>query len=352
MRASVAVRRRSASVVAALVASFILPLSLIAQGTSNPAGSAQSQSYGVYVQLVEAAPGSFDDVAESVRAGLEGAGWELLAEYNAGVDEKKCAFKARVFVVHSPEFAAEVLSFGPRAAFALPLRVAVYEDENGVHVAAVNPQSITRTVISETAFAGQSAAMVRALEEALNTEFTGDVSAEQFGQMRDRGLIGKTMGIIAGGPFEGKVEKIASVSADDETLESVAEKVYAGLQKLAGNDRWETRPVYMLDLSEDDVVILGVTGAPVEYKSFNIVGAGTDDSRKDLACPGLAHAAAYPIEIVIAREDDRINVLVIDEMFRMKMYFEDAGKMKFAANMKMPGSIENEIRDKVEESLY
>ena len=43
---------------------------------------------------------------------------------------------------------------------------------------------------------------------------------------------------------------------------------------------------------------------------------------------------------------------MIDGMFRMKMYFEDAGKMKFAANMRMPGSIEDEIRDKVEESLY
>ena len=51
-------------------------------------------------------------------------------------------------------------------------------------------------------------------------------------------------------------------------------------------------------------------------------------------------------------EDDRIRIKLIDEMFRMKMYFEDAGKMKFAANMRMPGSIENEIRDKVEESLY
>ena len=31
-------------------------------------------------------------------------------------------------------------------------------------------------------------------------------------------------------------------------------------------------------------------------------------------------------------------------MYRMKMYFEDAGKMKCAASMRMPGSIEDEIR--------
>lgn len=245
-----------------------------------------------------------------------------------------------------------MLAFGPRAAFALPLRIAVFEDENGIHVAAVNPQSLTRTIISEMAFAAQAAAMVEALEAMVASEFTSGLTLEQYGQMRDRGLIGKTMGLIAGGPFEGKVEKIASASAEDETLESMAETIYAGLQDEAGSRKWEIRPVYMLDLQEQDVIIIGVTGAPMESKSYNIVGAGGDESRKDLACPGLAHAAAYPIELVIAREDDRINVLLIDEMFRMKMYFEDAGKMKFAANMKMPGSIENEIRDKVEESLY
>jgi len=30
-------------------------------------------------------------------------------------------------------------------------------------------------------------------------------------------------------------------------------------------------------------------------------------------------------------------------MFRMKMYFEDAGQMKFARNMMMPGSIADEL---------
>jgi hypothetical protein len=33
------------------------------------------------------------------------------------------------------------------------------------------------------------------------------------------------------------------------------------------------------------------------------------------------------------------------------MYFEDAGTMKFASNMQMPGSIEDEIRDLVEEAF-
>ena len=44
------------------------------------------------------------------------------------------------------------------------------------------------------------------------------------------------------------------------------------------------------------------------------------------------------------RQDGRVRVTLIDEMYRMKMFFEDAGKMKFAANMRIPGSIESELR--------
>jgi len=41
----------------------------------------------------------------------------------------------------------------------------------------------------------------------------------------------------------------------------------------------------------------------------------------------------------------------VDAMFRMKMYFEDAGKWAFMKNMGMPGSLADEIRVKVRESL-
>jgi hypothetical protein len=121
---------------------------------------------------------------------------------------------------------------------------------------------------------------------------------------------------------------------------------------VAGERRWETRPIYRLDLEAQGIVIIGITGEAMEAKAFGIVRAGGDRERKDFACPGLAHAPAFPVELVLRTDGDRVRVYLIDEMFRMKMYFEDAGKMKFAANMRMPGSIENEIRDKVEESLF
>ena len=70
-----------------------------------------------------------------------------------------------------------------------------------------------------------------------------------------------------------------------------------------------------------------------------------------MACPGLDHAASYPLELVLAQERSVVQIRSVDEMFRMKMYFEDAGMMAFAKNMGMPGSIGDELRRKIAAAL-
>lgn len=318
-----------------------------------PLPAQAGRAVGVYVNLADPNAGGFDDALAALRRGISGSGWQVVADYDVGVDRKDCSHRAHVFAVHSPAYARVVLQHGAVAAFALPLRLAVYQDERGIHIAAANPQSLNRTIIAETGFETQSDTAVEALKRMVSGAFPGQLSERQYGQIRERGLIGKTMGLMAGGPFPGKIETAASVELKEgENLAGVAQRLYRGLQRLGGTRKWEIRPVYLLDLSEQDVVIIGVTGAAMEARAMHIVGEGNDEARKNLACPGLDHAAAFPIELVLSRDGHRVNVAMIDAMFRMKMYFEDAGNMKFAANMTMPGSIGDEIKDEVEESLY
>lgn len=99
-----------------------------------------------------------------------------------------------------------------------------------------------------------------------------------------------------------------------------------------------------MDLAEQGMVILGVSGTAMETKAFEIVGAGNDHARSSFRCPGLAYAAAFPVELVVRRDGAQVKVEAINAMFRMKMYFEDAGQMKFARNMLMPGSIADELK--------
>ena len=304
---------------------------------------AQGTPQSVYVTLADSVPGALDDIVAALRAGFTGAGWEVLAAYEGGAG-RGCTFGSRILALHSPRYARAVLAHGPRAAFALPLRLAVFQDEAGTHVAMVNPHSINRTIIAEQGFGGESEAVLQEVTGIVGRAVHGTPSHRQYGQVRRRGLIGRTMGIMAGGPFPDKIETVYAVtSSAPDDLSRVADRVWTALQA-GGRGRWQARGAYRLDLLDQGVVVLGVSGAAMESRAFQIVGAGSDDSRESYRCPGIAYGPAFPVEVVVMRDSGTVRVTLVDEMYRMKLYFEDAGKMKFAANMTMPGSIEDEIR--------
>jgi uncharacterized protein (DUF302 family) len=306
---------------------------------------AQGMRLGVYVNIADSVQGSLDDAAGALRSAFTAGGWEVLAVHEASVDRAACTFGARVLVLHHAQYAQQVLARGPRAAFALPLRLVLYQDEGGIHLAVVNPHSVNRTIIAETGFEGSSEEGLSDMVRIASGAVRGVFVPRQFGQIRTRGLIGKTMGVMAGGPFSEKIEEVYGVAGTGpEDVRRVAGLVAAGLRQQSGRGRWQLRQIYQLDLSAQGVIIFGVSGAAMEAQAFRIVGPGGDDTRAAMRCPGVDHAGAFPIEVVVYLEGGRVRVGIVDAMYRMKMFFEDAGRMKFAQNMGMPGSIEDEMR--------
>jgi hypothetical protein len=183
--------------------------------------------------------------------------------------------------------------------------------------------------------------------QALARVPVGSPAGEDYGQRREKGYIGKTMGVMAGGPFGEKVADLSVVAGED--WKGVAERVRASLEKKG--PKWGLHLAYILEIPEAQTVVLGATGTPMDSQSFSIVGAGDDASREGEKCPGIAHAGAYPIEVVVALDAGAVHVRLVDSMYRMKMYFEDAGKWAFMKNMGMPGSIADEISAQVRPAL-
>jgi hypothetical protein len=320
----------------------------LAVGLAATDGHAGEETYGVYQYVVEKAQGSFDDISTSLEAAAVAEGWQVLATVDAGVPGD-CSYRARAFVLYMPSYAAEIVGAnrktGPYAVFD---RVSLLTDENGTHVSVVNPHSINRTVLmDDTAYEAMTGAHLKALRAMILSAVEGTPSDRQYGQMRDEGYIGKTMGVVAGGKFEDLIQEKATVDGADYT--QVATSVYKGLSETG--KKWGMHAVCRVDMPEHKLVIIGTTGTPMDSKSFDIVKAGGDESRKDFACPGISHAAAYPIEVVVSQEGSAVNVYMVDAMFRMKMYFEDAGKWAFMNNMKMPGSIDKELKKQIKEGI-
>jgi hypothetical protein len=193
-----------------------------------------------------------------------------------------------------------------------------------------------------------SAKHLQDLSTMIQSAVKGTVSNAQYGEFRTEGKIGKTMGVVAGGDFKKLVNQKYKVKKG--SVSAVGQAIGLGFQEKT--KKWGLKLVYQVQLPAHNAFIVGVSGSPMDTKSFQIVGGGQNEQRKDLACPGLSHAGAYPIEIVVYQDEmGEIRVAMVDVMYRMKVYFEDAGTTAFMKNMKMPGSIEKEIEKYMKKGL-
>lgn len=303
---------------------------------------------GVYEYVVREATVDFEAASASLDNEIKESSYELLARLDAASPEE-CAYRARVFVLNEPDYAAKLLAGGaPTAPFAIPLRINLFEDEQGLHAAIVNPVGVNRTILLDDAKYEAISESARVMLRALVAEAVpGKASSKPFGPLRKKGYIGKTMGVMAGGPFDEKIEIVAEQAGVD--LAGVVKRMQAGIDN--GTGKWGMGVAYALTFDEQGVAVMGMTGPALESKSFAIVEEGGDSSRKKMECAGIAHAAAYPIDVVVATTGDGLEVRRVQSMYRMKMFFEDAGKWAFMKNMGMPGSIGDEMKEKVEGSL-
>lgn len=311
---------------------FLLPSTLFA---------AEAVEYGVYVKVVEKAKGSFDEVSGKVEAALKNAGWEILAADTTGVPEG-CKFRSKVIVFSSPAYAKSIMATGVKSAFVLPLRTGIYEDETGISVALLNPASINRTMIHETKLQDLSLSTMNAIVDVVAKGVSGTVVKKQIGEIRKKGKVGG----MGGGDFLDKVEEVYATPDDsDVTFKKVAENVRSGI--LGNKKNWKL--IYTVDLSPYGAMIFGVTQAKMEARAFNI--AGEKRSSDSYKFPGLDHNSAFPIEVIVYKDGGKVRVVLLNEMYRMKVYFEDAGNWAFMKNMKMPGQIQDEIVEMVSANL-
>lgn len=309
---------------AALAALLALP--------ASAAGIERTQ--GVYVTLLSGLKTDVGETAAKAEAALKGAGFAVLASFDNGVPPG-CKAAARTIVFASEPWAAEVLSGGADKAFGLPMRLAVYGDAAaGASVALVNPVSLLRTFYASDA---KDAAAQKAVDDvAAALAPLGAVSPKQAGQLRDSGAIGG----MGGGAFS---EKIVPILAPARPPAEVAEALKAGIADAAG---W--RAVYAYKAS-DDVFVVGLTNGKTEGRAFGI--AGEKRATQANPFPGIDHAAAFPIEVVVTKKGAGSSVTILKEMWRMKLYFQDAGNWAFMKNMQMPGDIQNEIEAAVRKAV-
>lgn len=293
----------------------------------------QADDFGMYVKVMEKTEGTFANTIKNVEQALSRNGWQVLASYDASVPEG-CGHRAHTIVIHSAGYAEKILSHGPRSAFSLPLRVGIFTDENGTNISFVNPASLNRTVLGDGVEKELSLGKMKELSTILASSGKGIVVNQQTGEVRSKGRVGG----IGGGDFNDKIDEIYKREDAGNAFREVLGKVREGIT--SNTKGWKL--IYALDLG-NNTTIYGIDKPMMEARAFKI--AGEKRESKINACPGVDHAPAFPIEVVVYKEKGMVKVVLLDEMYRMKVYFEDAGKWAFMKNMRMPGEIEREITE-------
>jgi len=319
----------------------VLPFSVWSQ-------NAVEEDQGVYEYVVSPAKMSFPQAVTALQKSFAQANLRILSS-SISKSPGNCNFKANVFILYDSLYAEQLLKLNPATApFALFDRINLFEDENGIHLSLVNPDNILRTILMDDSKYIQFAETHKQrLRKIISSGMDGLISHKQYGEIRDEGYIGRTMGIMAGGDFNKKIETIAY--RQGVSINQALMAINASIKGHSG--KWQIEEKYHFILPEKSLAIIGFSSPLIESTSFDIVQEGSDDSREDFKCPGIAHAAAYPFQIVITASDSGVQIKMVEAMYRMKLFFEDAGMMAFAKNMTMPGSIQDEVESIITEAL-
>ncbi|GAB4178255.1 MAG: hypothetical protein Kow00108_13970 [Calditrichia bacterium] len=306
------------------------------------------QKVGVYKYALKEVPLDYPSIISILDSTANRFGFEVLAITQMGSPEE-CEFKSTVISIVDPSFVNQLVKVNPTTApYACVDKINVFQDENGTHVSFVNPNSILRTVLmNDKDYKPLAQEHTTKLVSWIREVLSGTATEDEYGQFRKKGYISRTMGVMAGGPFIEKIQTIFEFS--DKSLQEVSQLVQASFS-VKGAD-YGIHEVFHYPVPGTNSVLFGVSGTPLDSKSFEIVRAGSDKSRKDFKCPGIAHASAYPLEVVMVEKDGKVMIQMVDAMFRMKIYFEDAGKWAFMKNMGMPGAIADEIKSLIEAKL-
>lgn len=280
---------------------------LVAMLLALDAEAAKPERIRPFVLASTSSPADFEQVAQSTRQSLQGAGFELLGEVSPYVNPDFVG-RALVMVVTNPELRA-VTSKTELGGFAAPWRVAVTEHGEAVQVSYPNPTYLAAAYRLDDNLDG----LRQALAAALGAEQT-------FGSRRGRSArdLRRYRYMMGMERFDDPY-RLATHSDHQQALNTIEQNLAAGVAGLS--------KVYRLDLA-DEVTVFGVARkAPSDefrYMDDQFIMSIVDF--KDLK--GTAY---LPYEIMVSGD----QVLAQHMRFRMALHYPDLKMMGKHSFMKL-----------------
>ncbi len=223
-----------------------------------------------------------------------------------------------VLILENKAFFDAVDKTGRVSFFAVPLRVGIQQIKGANKIMFTNPVYVVDAFAKGKSKLQKAAFNVKKMLEsdllkvanikAAKKEFGYSTDEEEIGDWQMMGQSIYTISKIGGKEFKSIDEAVKALNA------SLAKHI----------NGWTK--IYQVKLNK--AVVIGVSNPKFEKEAFKI--------------GGYDHLCAFPIEIVIMNKNG-IAAWVLPEMYRMSLYFMDAGMGAFSAHMSMPGEIDSSL---------
>lgn len=335
-----------------------------------------ASEHGVFFKTHEAIQEDITVVEEKIAEALHANGFNILyrrdvktPDYVREDKSEHCGFKAKLIVFSSEQYLDMLTKVDNKYLVGGFLRIGIYEDTTGVNVSIVDPETISRIIFNDLYENDQEEDYHKIVDKVIEFK-TGLLSTlhsvklgkevskpmEPIRDDEDLAESSKDMFMMVGQmTFFNDEDQFPQIYSSSKSLSEVKGLFEANLKTFNPVEddvdyRWTPSPkedlqwkiVSEVKSRDGKGMLLGLTRPRTEGVSFNIAGASREDDAN--LCPGIDHAAAYPIEVLLLEVDGKVNVYTQREMFRMDMYYWDAGMAAFMDHMSMPAILDESLQ--------
>lgn len=344
------------------------------------AGSISASNHGIYLLTVKNLKKvDINMVGNMLNKKVAEAGFTVYDYYDIATPEimhkslaDQCNFKGKLIVFSSNNYVKMLTSYGEKYLAAAFLRIGIYETPNGIQVSIADPETINRIIFNDMWNAGKKAfynevikktkffknkiiKLTQSIPWGIKTETQmppirsdedlAESSKDMFmlvGHMTfftDEDQFPQIYSIKNTGGIAGILKLKAQMLQNIKNFKPTEDDSTYRYTKSPSVLKWKV--VAEIFSPDSTALLLGITRPRTEALSFDIAGESRSDEKDK--CPGIDHLAAYPIGVLVMQKGDKIIVRTPREMFRMDMYFWDAGMGAFMNHMQMPSMLDESI---------
>jgi hypothetical protein len=339
-----------------------------------------ASEHGIYLQLLKNVDGNIDQVGNVISGKLQNAGFQIILFRDVATPDivrdqtaDECGFKAKEILFTSDAYRDFLTSYGNKYLSAVLLRLAIYQNEKGIQVNIVDPATINMIVFNDL-YENDEEAKYNEVKsktdvyrnkiiEAVHSAGLGENVQKPLPPIRDDEDIAESskdmfmmVGELTFFNDEDQFPVIYKEKAGDvvSQIKKLVDRIKSNLENdKPSKDDYEYRLTKNPDVlkwqivaeiysSDKSAAFLGITRPRTEGLSMDIAGHSRETDMNK--CPGLDHAGAFPIEVVIYKDGNNLVVRTAREMFRMDMFFWDAGMKAFMDHMSMPKILDASLK--------